>query len=225
MIAASSSACSATRPAVSRGPVPRCRRRGRPAVAARTPAEAARRRTSRACRRPGRRRSSRPRCRRGSRRAERASRVLPGRPRPRWYWTAIFSATSTLTEPESAKNTCSRPGGVSVDELLRRASIAGWWVSPPNITCAIASSCRADRVVEHWVAVAVDRAPPRRHRVDQLVAVGRRRAARRSRARSTRRVGAGRHRRVRVPQVLAVERDELVVRRRSRRLESRRHRE
>ena len=49
-------------------------------------------------------------------------------------------ATSTAIEPESAKKTCSRPAGVSATS--RSASrTAGAWVSPPNMTCGIASSC------------------------------------------------------------------------------------
>jgi len=49
------------------------------------------------------------------------------------YWIAIFSATSTATEPESERKTwCSGAGVIST----RRAasSTAGRWVKPPNIT-------------------------------------------------------------------------------------------
>ena len=41
-----------------------------------------------------------------------SSRVLPDRPRERQYWRHILIATSTATEPESAKKTCSSPAGV-----------------------------------------------------------------------------------------------------------------
>ena len=58
-----------------------------------------------------------------------------GRPRAAWYCTASFSATSTLTDPESAKNTCCSSGGVNSTNDSA-SSTAGRWVSPPNITCA-----------------------------------------------------------------------------------------
>ncbi len=65
----------------------------------------------------------------------------PGRPRLRWYCSAIFAATSTDTEPESEKNTVSRPAGViSTSSCASRA--AGSCVRPPNITWFIRLSCR-----------------------------------------------------------------------------------
>ncbi|CFR89450.1 Uncharacterised protein [Mycobacterium tuberculosis] len=51
------------------------------------------------------------------------SRRLPGRPRPRQYCSAILAATSTDTEPESLKNTVSRPAGVmSTSSFASRAA-------------------------------------------------------------------------------------------------------
>ena len=111
----------------------------RPAAARRTPAAAARRATARACRRPGRRRSSRRRCRRGSRRARSSAGAWPAVPRDRWYCRHILIATSTETEPESARNTCSSPAGV-ISTSSRASSTAGPWVRPPNITWLIAPS-------------------------------------------------------------------------------------
>ena len=62
-------------------------------------------------------------------------------------WSLLFVLThtsdatarsSTLTLPESAKNTWSSP----VQSVSRSASrIAPSWVRPPNITCAMRSSC------------------------------------------------------------------------------------
>ncbi len=52
----------------------------------------------------------------------------------RQYCRHIFAATSTDTEPESARKTCSRPGGV-ISTSLAASRTAGSWVSPPNITC------------------------------------------------------------------------------------------
>ena len=133
---------------------------------------AARRATGRACRRPGRTRSSRRTCRRGSRRARSAAGACPAGPRARWYCRHILIATSTDTEPESAKNTCSSPAGRDLAPAAGPASTAGAWVSPPNITWLIAPSWLAHGGVERRVAVAVDRRPPRRHAVDELAPVG-----------------------------------------------------
>ena len=64
---------------------------------------------------------------------------MPGRPRLRQYCSAIFTATSTDTDPESLKNTVSKPAGViSTSSCASRA--AGSWVSPPNMTWFIAPS-------------------------------------------------------------------------------------
>jgi hypothetical protein len=62
-----------------------------------------------------------------------SSRRFPGRPRDRQYCRHIFTATSTLTDPESHRNTCSSPSG---DSSASRAHsrTAGSCVSPPNIT-------------------------------------------------------------------------------------------
>src|ERR1700736_5992897 len=57
----------------------------------------------------------------------------------RQYCSAIFTATSTDTEPESLKNTVSSPAGVmSTSNCDSRA--AGSCVSPPNITWFIVAS-------------------------------------------------------------------------------------
>src|SRR5213078_3984024 len=63
-----------------------------------------------------------------------SSRRLAGRPRDRWYWRHILIATSTLTEPESHRNTWSRP--VSATRRVHSRT-AGSWVRPPNITWLI----------------------------------------------------------------------------------------
>ena len=76
-----------------------------------------------------------------------SSRVRSGRPVPRAYWSAILIATSTDTDPESARNTCSSPGGL-ISTSSSASSTAGAWVSPPNITWAMASS---------WVRTASSR--------------------------------------------------------------------
>ena len=109
-----------------------------------------------------------------------AQRQHPGLARvgrcPRWYCTAILSATSTLTEPESAKNTCSSPSGVDRDEPLgqvdrrlvgeaaehhvrhRRpgacsaASSSGWrypWIADHHDDIASMSRCRR-RPARRW---------------------------------------------------------------------------
>eukprot|EP00659_Diplonema_papillatum_P002038 gene2037-biopygen2001 len=44
------------------------------------------------------------------------------------------------TDPESARNTHSRPWGETSTRVLQR-SIAGWCVSPPNMTCDMLFSC------------------------------------------------------------------------------------
>ena len=64
-----------------------------------------------------------------------------------WACHAIFMATSTETEPESAKNTFSSapfspaagPGARSTS--WRPSRTAGSWVRPPNITWLIRPSC------------------------------------------------------------------------------------
>ena len=67
-------------------------------------------------------------------------RVRPSRPRARWNWRHILIATSTATDPESAKNTPSSGSGASCSSRSAR-STAGSWVRPPNITWAILPSC------------------------------------------------------------------------------------
>ena len=69
-----------------------------------------------------------------------ANLFFSGRPRLCQYCRAIFMATSTETDPESQKNTFCNFGGVI--SIKRLASVtAGSWVSPPNITWLIFSSC------------------------------------------------------------------------------------
>ena len=134
-------------------------------------ARAARRSTASACRRPGRRRSSGGTCRRGSRRARwpagagRAARAAS------WACSAILIATSTPTEPESARKTCSRPGGVSSTSVVASSDrrLVG---EPAEHHVAHPAGLVGQGGVEDRVAVAVDRGPPGGHAVDQLTAVG-----------------------------------------------------
>ena len=51
------------------------------------------------------------------------------------------------------------------------SAMAGSWVSPPNITCAMRFSWSSMARVQLRVVVAVDHAPPGRHAVDQLATV------------------------------------------------------
>src|SRR5439155_14656145 len=85
-----------------------------------------------------------------------SSRRLAGRPRDRQYCRHILIATSTLTDPESHRNTWSSPL-----RSTRRAQsrTAGSWVRPPNITwlmrpiwaCTAASraGCRYPWIAAH----------------------------------------------------------------------------
>ena len=207
--AASSSACARgelahlRRPALVERRVEAVRRAAR-----RRRARRARRRTGCASRRPGRRPPSRRPCRRGSRRARSAAACAPARPRARWYCSAILIATSTATEPESAKNTRSRPAGASSreplgqpDRRLVREAAEHHVRHPPELL--------AHGRVERRVAVAVDRAPPRGHPVDQLAPVGQPQAhplGRDDRQRGQRRG----QRAVGMPDALGVEREQLV---------------
>jgi hypothetical protein len=65
-----------------------------------------------------------------------------GEPAATWNCSAIFIATSTDTDPESARKTCSSPSGV-ISISLRANAIAGSWVRPPNITWLIRDSWAA----------------------------------------------------------------------------------
>ena len=164
--------------------------------------------TARACRRPGRTRSSGGRCRRGSRRARWPAGACSGRPAGALVLQAILTATSTPTEPESQRKTCSSPAGV-ISTSVVASSTAGSWVSPPNITWLIRPSWSVTRRVQHRVPVAVDRRPPRRHAVDQLPAVGQPQPDPLRRSRTTYGVAAPGHRPVRMPDVRPVERQQL----------------
>ena len=142
-------------------------------------------------------------CRRGSRRAARACGCARGRPRPRWYCTAILSATSTETEPESAKKTCCSGSGVQLHQAA--AEVDGRPVGEPaEHHVAHRVGLAAYGVVEPRVPVAVDRAPPRRHRVDQRRAVGQPDPDALGVVDQLHAVGCG-HRGVGMPEVLAVE--------------------
>ena len=68
-----------------------------------------------------------------------SNRCLPGRPLLRQYCRHILIATSTDTEPESARNTCSSPAGVISTSSRARSTAAGW-VRPPSITWLMAAS-------------------------------------------------------------------------------------
>ena len=102
----------------------------------------------------------------------------------------------------------SSPSGASSTRRSARRT-AGSCVSPPNITCAIRPSCSRAARVERGVAVAVDRAPPRGHAVDQLAAVRQLQAHALRRDDRQRRLRAG-QRAVGMPDVLAVEREQCV---------------
>ncbi|BDB42931.1 hypothetical protein IWGMT90018_33770 [Mycobacterium kiyosense] len=72
---------------------------------------------------------------------------MAGRSRLRQYCSAILTATSTDTDPESLKKTVSRPGGViSTSSCANRA--AGSWVRPPNMTWFMVAS---------WAVIAASR--------------------------------------------------------------------
>ena len=94
----------------------------------------------------------------------------------RWYCSAILIATSTDDRAGVGEEHALSPSGVDRRPAARRAAPPARASSPPNITCAISLQLPADRRVERRVAVAVDRAPPRGHPVDQLAAVGQRQA-------------------------------------------------
>ena len=85
--------------------------------------------------------------------------------------SAIFSATSTAIDPESAKNTRDRPPGAIAVSRVASGS-AGSCARPPNITCGIVGELTLDAPADMRVVVPVADAPPRRDAVDQLAAVG-----------------------------------------------------
>ena len=80
-------------------------------------------------------------------------------------------ATSTDTEPESAKNTCSSPAGVISHERPGQVD-RGRVREPAEHHVAHGAELVADRGVEDGMAVAVHGRPPRRHAVDELTPVG-----------------------------------------------------
>ena len=60
-------------------------------------------------------------------------------------------ATSTDTDPESAKKTVSSEAGVTCNNCWVSLT-AGWWVSPPNMTCDMESNwLRAARFKCGWL--------------------------------------------------------------------------
>lgn len=69
-----------------------------------------------------------------------SSRRLAGWPVDCQYWRHIFIATSTATEPESARKTCCSGSGV-ISTSVAASRTAGSWVSPPNMTWLIRPSC------------------------------------------------------------------------------------
>ena len=150
---------------------------------------------------------SRRRCRRGSRRARSAGACARRCPRARWYCRHILIATSTETEPESAKNTRSRPAGASSTQALGQAH-RRLVREPAEHHVRHALELLAHRRVERRVAVAVDRAPPRGHPVDQLAPVGELQAHALGRDDRQRRQRRG-QRAVGMPDALAVEREQL----------------
>ena len=94
-------------------------------------------------------------------------RVRPCWPGATWYCSASLIATSTETEPESQKNTCRSGSGVI--STSRSASWIGRLVGQPaEHHVAEVVHLALHRRVQHRVPVAVDHAPPRRHRVDRL---------------------------------------------------------
>ena len=99
-------------------------------------------------------------------------RALAGARRARWNCRHILIATST--DDRAGVGEEHRAPAPRARARRRRSArrTAGSCVSPPNITCAIRSSCSRTARVERRVAVAVDRAPPRGHPVDQLAPVG-----------------------------------------------------
>ena len=158
------------------------RRRGRRAAAANTCAAPAGRRKRVHPVRPDRRRHAR----------ERVAVVTaadgehPVRAGRGWACSAILIATSTATEPESARKTCSRRsrrGGGASSASRRPSSIAGSWVSPPNITWHIRSELRreprrpAPGTAYPWIA----------HHHDDIPSMTSRPSASRSRSRTPRR--------------------------------------
>ena len=102
--------------------------------------------------------------------AQREQARLLGRPRACQYWSAILIATSTATEPESQKNTCSSPPGVSATSRSRQLDrrLVG---QAAEHDVGHAPELVSTAAVQLRVVVAVDRAPPGRHAVDQLAAV------------------------------------------------------
>ena len=71
-----------------------------------------------------------------------SSRRLAGRPAERQYCRHILIATSTETEPESHRNTCSSPSG-AIETSRSHSRTAGSCVRPPNITWLIRRNWRA----------------------------------------------------------------------------------
>ena len=94
-------------------------------------------------------------------------------------------ATSTDTDPESAKNTCSSPGGV-ISTSVRASSTAGAWVRPPNITWLMAPS---------WSRTAASRTgwayPCTAAHHDDMPSTSSRPSARRSHTPSAATIGSG----------------------------------
>ena len=98
-------------------------------------------------------------------------------PRLSQYCTAIFSATSTATEPESLKNTRSRsPGASSADQPLRQRQRRLVHQAAEH-DVRHRRELALDRCADVRMVVAVAGGPPRGDAVDQFAAVGQHDAA------------------------------------------------
>ena len=196
-----------------RRPSRRRRRRAR-AAGRRRPAAAARPRTSSASRRPGRTRSCSRRCRRGSRRARSASgSARAGRRRA--GAAAPSSAPPRRSPSRSRRGRRARAPRAPATTSRSASRTAGAWVSPPNITCAIRPSlvgvaaASSSGTAYPWIAAHHDDIPSTS---SVPSAEPQPDAGRALDQPHRRRVG---HRRVGVPDVLAVVREQLVAARAS----------
>ena len=106
-------------------------------------------------------------CRRDSRPGRREIVCGVRMPRLSQYCAAIFMATSTATEPESAKNTWSRSPGSMRRQPRGQLFGAGSCVRPPNMTCGMRLELARDRCADMRVVVAVAGGPPGGDAVDQ----------------------------------------------------------
>ena len=97
--------------------------------------------------------------------------VFPGSPTFRQYCSAILSATSTATDPESEKKTRVSPGGaIAVSRPARTQRRLVHQAAEHHVRHRLQLPRHA--LENMRVIVAVADAPPRRDAVDQLAAVG-----------------------------------------------------